>query len=317
MGYVILGIIIVVLVGVLVWAFFRGNTAVRLEKDKAAHLKERLAQQEKTQCLTFEELVKVRAERDQLSEDYDEAVSFCRSLENNLEQYKNREWKEESEEGLDKAIAEKQASIDRLKEVSVQYEEVAAQIKELMEEKLKIENGLEKAKSDYSTAEMKVRRIMERYQVALKVEDKKVDGWTFDLSKDEVRLIELIGEISSMYKELREDLAIIEWKKIWLPKLQDLNGKVGLEKRGIYCLEVKGSDGICYVGQAVNIKERWYQHVKKMIGAMPKGNEKLYKFRPEDIIWKILVSGNDIDLNEEERFWIDNLKCKEVGLNRI
>jgi len=39
-----------------------------------------------------------------------------------------------------------------------------------------------------------------------------------------------------------------------------------------------------------------------MIGAMPKGNEKLYKFRPEDIIWKILVSGNDIDLNEEERF---------------
>jgi len=58
----------------------------------------------------------------------------------------------------------------------VQYEEVAAQIKELMEEKLKIENGLEKAKSDYSTAEMKVRRIMERYQVALKVEDKKVDG---------------------------------------------------------------------------------------------------------------------------------------------
>jgi predicted GIY-YIG superfamily endonuclease len=92
---------------------------------------------------------------------------------------------------------------------------------------------------------------------------------------------------------------------------------VGLEKRGIYCLEVRGSDGVCYVGQAVNIKERWYQHVKKMIGAMPKGNEKLYKFRPEDLIWKVLVSGDDVDLNEEERFWIDSLKCKEVGLNRI
>lgn len=186
-----------------------------------------------------------------------------------------------------------------------------------MEERLQTEDDLKKAKRILDITDRQVRRIMERYQAALKVEDNSVEGWTFELSKDEVRLIELIGEIGSMYRELREDLATIEWKKIWLPKLQDLNGRVGLEKKGIYCLEVKGSDGICYVGQAVNIKERWYQHVKKMIGAMPRGNEKLYKFRPEDMVWKVLVSGDDIDLNEEERFWIDNLKCKEVGLNRI
>lgn len=91
MVYAILGIIIVILVGVLVWALFRGRTAVRLEKQEQAHLKNLLKEQEKTQSVTFNELVKVREERDRLSEDYDEAVSFCRSLENNLEQYKNRE----------------------------------------------------------------------------------------------------------------------------------------------------------------------------------------------------------------------------------
>ena len=91
MGYVILGIIIVVLVGVLVWAFFRHNTAIRLDKQEQAHLKNLLKEQEKTQSVTFNELVKVREERDQLSEDYDEAVSFCRSLQSTVDEYKNRE----------------------------------------------------------------------------------------------------------------------------------------------------------------------------------------------------------------------------------
>lgn len=324
MVYVILGILIAFLIIILIYAFCHFK---RLKNETEEHkhiyfaernlLIDQLRQQEELQCTTWDNFQQVKEENQHLIEELKELEDFCRNAEEKLAQYKNREWKEGSEQELDNAIAEKQASIDRLKEVSVQYEEVAAQIKELMEEKLKVEGELEKTRSSFEEADRKVRRIVERYQATLKVEDGEIDGWTFELSRDEIRLIELIGEIGGMYRELREDLATIEWKKIWLPKLQDLNGRVGLEKRGIYCLEVKGSDGICYVGQAVNIKERWYQHVKKMIGAMPKGNEKLYKFRPEDMVWKVLVSGDDIDLNEEERFWIDSLKCKEIGLNRI
>jgi hypothetical protein len=33
----------------------------------------------------------------------------------------------------------------------------------------------------------------------------------------------------------------------------------------------------------VNIKERWYTHIKKMIGVESKGGERLYDYRPEDM----------------------------------
>lgn len=122
------------------------------------------------------------------------------------------------------------------------------------------------------------------------------------LSNKETKLISTLAEISELYPELIKDLATIEWKKIWLPKFQDICNSNGLNGvRGIYRLVLKSDNNVCYVGQAVNIKERWYEHVKKMIGADTKGNEKLYKYRPEDFYWTVLETGT-IDLNKAERY---------------
>lgn len=138
-----------------------------------------------------------------------------------------------------------------------------------------------------------------------------------DLSSKETKLISTLAEISELYPELTKDLATIEWKKIWLPKFQDICNANGLNgMRGIYRLVLKNDNNVCYVGQAVNIKERWYEHVKKMIGADTKGNEKLYKYRPEDFYWTVLETGTS-DLNKAERYWIEFYCCKEVGLNKI
>lgn len=137
----------------------------------------------------------------------------------------------------------------------------------------------------------------------------------FELDNKEHKLIATIAEISALYPELTKDLATIEWKKIWLPKLQDAANANGLGVRGIYRLVLKEDENVCYVGQAVNIKERWYDHVKKMIGADTKGNEKLYKYRPEDFYWTVLEKGV-ADLNAAEKYWIEFYCCKEVGLNK-
>ena len=123
-----------------------------------------------------------------------------------------------------------------------------------------------------------------------------------NLSNKETKLISTLAEISELYPELTKDLATIEWKKIWLPKFQDICNSNGLNGvRGIYRLVLKSDNNVCYIGQAVNIKERWYEHVKKMIGADTKGNEKLYKYRPEDFYWTVLETGT-VDLNKAERY---------------
>ena len=106
-------------------------------------------------------------------------------------------------------------------------------------------------------------------------------GWfEFQLNDREQRLISTIAEISGLYPELKKELAAIEWKKVRLPQIQKWSSSIGV--RGIYRLVLKKDENVCYVGQAVNIKDRWYEHIKKMIGADNKGSEKLYDYRPNE-----------------------------------
>lgn len=100
-----------------------------------------------------------------------------------------------------------------------------------------------------------------------------------------------------------------------MPKVQDLSNSKGLDKKGIYRLVLKSDPGVCYVGQAVNIKDRWYQHIKKMIGVELRGNEKVYNYRPEDFYWSV-IEFEPQDLNESEHYWIEFYGCKEKGLNK-
>ena len=60
-----------------------------------------------------------------------------------------------------------------------------------------------------------------------------------------------------------------------------------------------------------------------MVGAEPKGNEKLYadedKYRPDKFYWVVLeeIDGNDkVRMNEREEYWIEFFKCREIGLNK-
>ena len=94
----------------------------------------------------------------------------------------------------------------------------------------------------------------------------------------------MLEGLKKNYFELASDLSGIEWKRVWLPKIQELCGREGLDgKMGIYRLSVKGDEGKCYIGQAVNVKERWYTHIKKMVGVDGKGSERVYEYRPNEV----------------------------------
>ena len=139
-------------------------------------------------------------------------------------------------------------------------------------------------------------------------------GWfEFQLNDREQRLISTIAEISGLYPELKKELAAIERKKVRLPQIQKWSSSISV--RGIYRLVLKRDENVCYVGQAVNIKDRWYEHIKKMIGADNKGSEKLYDYRPNEFYRTIMESGCN-DLNSAEKYWIEYYCCREKGLNK-
>lgn len=144
-----------------------------------------------------------------------------------------------------------------------------------------------------------------------------VKGWRLTCDAKESRLVGLIDELVGLCPELEKDLKSIGWKRVWLPKLQDLCNREGLDRVcGIYRIRLVEDEEVCYVGQAVNVKERWYTHVKKMVGAEVKGSEKLYEYKPDELVWEVVEEVSRDKLDERERYWIDWWGCKEIGLNK-
>lgn len=244
---------------------------------------------------------------------------------------------------IEKLKKERQEYVDKVNQLSlqvtglalVQYNSLQA-IATSKEEQLRVENvthGLENRNKDLSqekqSLEVQVSNLkgeLNKYLEMRQVVDKSINDvvWSPILKEKELKLVSVLQELKDLYPDLAVDFATIEWKKIWMPQLQDLGSTID-KVRGIYRLVLKDTKswvvGIdshdapilaSYIGQAVDIKDRWYQHVKKMIGVTSKGNERLYNYRPEDFDWCIVQQGSNLDLNESEKYWIDYYCCTDA-----
>ena len=141
-------------------------------------------------------------------------------------------------------------------------------------------------------------------------------GVKFETTNKETQLVAAINDICALYPELSRELKKVEWEKVWRPKMQIYRSELA-GKQGIYKLTLTEDVEVCYIGQARNIYERWFEHAKKMIGVEPKGNEKLYEYKIEDFYWKVIEEIDDANkLNEAEKYWIDYWCCLEKGLNK-
>ena len=155
----------------------------------------------------------------------------------------------------------------------------------------------------------------------LQIEEGAGNRWELNVADaGKIRFLELIETLISEYgaavPELRTGLAKIAWSSVWLPMVQELCGREGLDGRGgIYKLTSKADERVCYIGQATNIKDRWYTHIKKMVGVEAKGLERLYTYRPDELYWEV-VEFKDGDLDSDEHYWIEYYKSKEIGLNK-
>ena len=226
---------------------------------------------------------------------------------------------------LEEELAEERKRLEQ--ELSRKREELSS-VNEQRLEVVKAQNEIEKnvdtakkrqdeLEEEVAELEKEIEELKEKKRLAVLHQDKNaVEGWEFFITPHEKELISLLEKIKMDYAELRGDIATIEWKKIWLPKIQDIVNRNELDgKKCIYRLVLKEDNEVCYVGQAVNVKERWYQHIKKMIGVDTVGNERLYEYRPDDFWWTI-VEENPKNLNESEHYWIEYFGCTEKGLNK-
>lgn len=148
-------------------------------------------------------------------------------------------------------------------------------------------------------------------------EESAAEFYKLQLPQESLDDIEALRSIESLLHN-SEAINKVIWKMYYEKPYTDLIGRVGLTSTicGIYKI-TNIENQMTYVGQAVNIADRWKQHIKRGVGADVPTQNKLYpamkKFGPENFTFEIIEKCPRDKLNEREDYWQEFYKAKEFG----
>lgn len=154
---------------------------------------------------------------------------------------------------------------------------------------------------------------------AKRQEEMKTKNKFYKLQLSESDLADILELKSIEAKLVRKDVLNKLIYKVYFEKpYTDLIGRViGKNiKTGIYKITNTLNQKV-YIGQAVNIAERWKQHIKRALGAEPLTQNKLYPAMVEDGVWNFTFEIVEVceksQLSEREQYWQNFFGAKEYG----
>lgn len=158
-------------------------------------------------------------------------------------------------------------------------------------------------------------------EIAKHKEEEKnlLDYYRLNLSADALADMAKLREIMPELKQ-PEVLGKLIWKVYLEKAYSDLCGRLfGNKTRvtGIYKITNLKNE-MCYVGQAVNVIDRWKQHIKRAVGAETLIQNKLYpammEVGIENFTFELIEEVPDrLKLDEREDYWQDFYRAKEFG----
>lgn len=185
------------------------------------------------------------------------------------------------------------------------------QIGKIQRARNQIQSDLAQLKSVYQAATAaRLRQQEEQDKIAfyrIKISEKQIDD---------------IINLQEWKKELNDPSIVskIIWSAFVMKPTTDLCNRVlgSGSVCGIYKITNKQTGDI-YIGQSVNIADRWKQHIKCGLGIDASATNKLYNNMQKYGVWnftfEILQKCTRDKLNEKERFWIQMYQSNKVGLN--
>lgn len=185
------------------------------------------------------------------------------------------------------------------------------QIGKIQRQRNQIQSDLAQLKSVYQAATAARLRQQE--------EQDKISFYRIKISEEQINDIINLQEWK---KELNDPSIVskIIWSAFIMKPTTDLCNRVlgSGSVCGIYKITNKQTGDI-YIGQSVNIADRWKQHVKCGLGIDASATNKLYNNMQKYGVWnftfEILQKCTRDKLNEKERFWIQMYQSNKVGLN--
>ena len=129
-----------------------------------------------------------------------------------------------------------------------------------------------------------------------------------------------ISQLRAVEPFLRDKEALnkVIWKVYYEKPYTDMIGRVigqGI-RTGIYKI-TNMENSMCYIGQAVNVADRWKQHIKRGLGAEAPTRNKLYpamaQYGVENFTFELLEECSKDRLDAREDYWQEFFHAKDFG----
>lgn len=202
--------------------------------------------------------------------------------------------------------AAKQDYLDILEDYSLSFQE---QVEIKQSELKRITSQLDELTAKLNSA----------IEAAKRAEELKAnqDFYRLQLSQTDIDEIKRLREVLPYLRD-SEPLNKVIWKVYYEKPYTDLIGRIigtGIHT-GIYKI-TNIENQMCYVGQAVNISDRFKQHIKRGIGAETPTRNKLYpamlEYGVENFTFEIVEECDRSKLNEREDYWQEYFHAKDYG----
>lgn len=207
-----------------------------------------------------------------------------------------------------------QAYSEMMADFANQFEEArddaVRQLDEIKQDKSKTQEDLAELRKRVSTAVEASKRA--------ELEKTKKNFFRLILSDNDLSDVKRLKEVEPFLIN-KEVLAKLIWKTYYERPYGEMCNRVlgpGI-KMGIYKI-TNLENNMPYIGQSVNIRERWREHIKAGLG-INSSNNRLYtamkQFGPENFTFELLEECDRSQLNQKERYWIDFFHTEDFGLN--
>ena len=301
MTFLILGFIFLIY-GVIL--FYKANQ-IKINKDKQQEqYKEQLKKELNILEININNLI--HSETEKKKELNKELIQFQESRKKEIETYLESQ-EQLAKQTINKANQSAQEQIEDIK-YDVQCFQKNAEI-----EKQNIQNEINKLKASLSAG---VQARLREQQKKDKLGFYKLSINDADLS--DVKMLENLK--ASFHKPVV--LSKLIWTQYFQKQMTELCDRVLGKKTicGIYKI-TNLLTAQCYIGQSVNIGDRWKQHCKCGLGIEASATNKLYNSMQKDGVWnfsfELLEQCSKDTLNEKEKFWIQMYQSNKFGLNTV
>ena len=182
-----------------------------------------------------------------------------------------------------------------------------------------LENRIKQKQEEYNNSASIAAAAVEANIRANEEQNKKL-FYSLQIPQEQLNDVEKLREVSKILKD-DEPLNKIIWKTYYEKPYTDLIGRLlGSTTNphiGIYKITNK-KNGMCYIGQSVNLADRLRAHIKAGLG-IDSSNNKLYtamkQFKVENFTYEIIEECKREELNDKEHMWIKYFHSEEYGYN--